>query len=120
MPPLDEAWQIQKKMEKVGFDWPDINGVLAKVQEELTELQDALQNNEGVEQELGDLLFSVINVTRYIDLHPSVALHKTNKKIRRRFNEVVRLATEAGIAVEKKSADALNELWDQIKEEEHL
>jgi uncharacterized protein YabN with tetrapyrrole methylase and pyrophosphatase domain len=115
LPKLEEAWEIQKKMRKVGFDWPDIEGVLAKVDEEHKELLEAIENIDHdplhVEEELGDLLFAIVNLARYLKISPSVALHKSNKKVRMRFNK---------LPLSWENVDVLNDIWEEIKSEEKI
>lgn len=122
LPQLEEAWEIQKHMRKVGFDWPDIGGVVEKVHEELEELEQAIAEEPRdiahIEEELGDVLFAVVNLARYLKLSPSVALHRSNKKIRQRFNRLAALARQEHIALDAEHVDRLNGLWDRIKAEE--
>lgn len=122
LPKLEEAWEIQKHMRKVGFDWPDIDGVLAKVDEEHGELIEAMKDRENnfdhIEEELGDLLFAIVNLARYLKISPSVALHKSNRKVRERFNKVAKRGAERDIPLAKSHVDALNDLWEEIKSEE--
>lgn len=122
LPKLEESWEIQKKMRKVGFDWPDIQGVIAKVSEEHQELLEAIEHRESdpahVEEELGDLLFSIVNLARYLKINPSVALHRSNRKVRERFNTVVRIGTERHIPITKEHVDELNDIWEEIKAEQ--
>ncbi len=83
LPPLDRAWKLQKKAAKAGFDWPTLEGVVGKINEELGEVMEAVGNtakSNNVEEELGDLLFSVVNLCRYLKVEPSVALRRTNSK----------------------------------------
>lgn len=123
LPKLEESWEIQKLMRKVGFDWPDITGVLDKVAEEHRELVEAVEqeqrNRDHLEEELGDLLFSIVNVARHLKLSPSIALHKCNKKVRNRFNEVVKRSEKQGIPLDAEHADALNKIWNEVKIEDH-
>ncbi|MDR0656926.1 MAG: nucleoside triphosphate pyrophosphohydrolase, partial [Treponema sp.] len=96
LPPLDRAWKLQKKAAKAGFDWPDIRGVSAKIEEELEEVLSAAEKNTAgtpssraaLEEELGDLLFSAVNLCRYLGVEPSVALQRTNLKFTGRFKHV--------------------------------
>lgn len=122
LPKLEEAWEIQKKMRKVGFDWPDIQGVLAKVDEEHKELIEAIENIDHdplhVEEELGDLLFAIVNLARYLKISPSVALHKSNKKVRSRFNKLAKRGSDRQIPLSWENVDALNNIWEEIKSEE--
>jgi len=124
LPKLEEAWEIQKKMRKVGFDWPDIEGVLDKVEEERLELVEAIGNREQdpshVEDELGDLLFAIVNLARYLKISPSVALHKSNMKVKRRFNTLAKRGNERDIPLSWEYVDTLNEIWEEIKSEEKL
>jgi len=119
LPQLEEAWEIQKHMRKVGFDWPDIGGVVEKVHEELEELEQAIAEEPRdiahIEEELGDVLFAVVNLARYLKLSPSVALHRSNKKVRQRFNRLAALARQEHIALDAEHVDQLNGLWDRIK-----
>jgi len=122
LPKLEEAWEIQKKMRKVGFDWPDIRGVMDKVGEEHRELLEAIEHlgedPAHVEEELGDLLFSIVNLARFLKINPSVALHRSNRKVRQRFNEVVRIGNERSIPITKDHVDELNDLWEETKAKE--
>lgn len=119
LPKLEEAWEIQKKMRKVGFDWPDIDGVIAKVAEEHQELLEAIEHKDTnfahVEEELGDLLFAIVNLSRYLKINPSVALHRSNRKVRQRFNELTRIGGQRGIPLDVDHVDELNEIWEEIK-----
>ncbi|MDD3670858.1 MAG: MazG nucleotide pyrophosphohydrolase domain-containing protein, partial [Sphaerochaetaceae bacterium] len=119
LPKLEEAGEIQKNMRKVGFDRPDIDGVIAKVEEEHQELVDAIanreQNADHVEEELGDLLFAVVNLARYLKINPSVALHRSNQKIRDRFNKLAKIGAERNIPLSWEHVDELNEIWEEIK-----
>jgi len=121
LPQLEEAWEIQKLMRKVGFDWPDVQGVLAKVGEELAELNEAIvhieDDKQHVEEELGDMLFAIVNLARYVKISPSVALHKANRKIMDRFNEVVSRSSERDIELIPTNVDTLNAIWNEIKSE---
>ncbi|WP_422480626.1 nucleoside triphosphate pyrophosphohydrolase [Pleomorphochaeta sp. DL1XJH-081] len=124
LPKLEEAWEIQKKMRKVGFDWPDIEGVLAKVDEEHKELLEAIENIDHdplhVEEELGDLLFAIVNLARYLKISPSVALHKSNKKVRTRFNKLAKRGSDRHIPLSWENVDVLNDIWEEIKSEEKI
>ncbi len=122
LPKLEEAWEIQKKMRKVGFDWPNIDGVLDKVDEEHQELLEAIANREAdpshVEEELGDLLFAIVNLARYLKISPSVALHRSNKKVRERFNKLARIGAQRDIPLSWEHVDKLNDIWEEIKLDE--
>ena len=112
MPALVEAQQISSKAAAVGFDWPDIAGVLAKLDEEIRELEHARQGNSAaqVEAELGDLLFVLVNLARHLKVDPEQALRKTNAKFRRRFGYVEQRASMPGSTLEQMEA-----LWQEAK-----
>ena len=115
LPALIYAEKIQKKARKVGFDWPDASGALAKVREETGELEQAMESGKGVEEELGDLLFAVVNVARFADVDPEKALADAAHKFAARF---ARLEQMAGDKLSGMSLAQMDELWDQVKEEE--
>jgi MazG family protein len=123
LPPLEMANEIQKKIQKVGFDWPEKQGVIDKIQEELGEVieADSASNRcqSDVELEIGDLLFSVVNYARYLHISPSVALHRSNEKMQRRFNALSTLCKEREIALNKDNFRIMDSLWDEIKATEN-
>jgi tetrapyrrole methylase family protein/MazG family protein len=133
MPPLERAYKLQKKAAKVGFDWPDADGVWAKVHEELDEAKRAFvaRSSGGgsaepdaeleaeLEKELGDLLFSVVNICRYVGVDPAVALHGTNGKFVQRFRHVERRMRETGHAMEKGKLDIMDTFWNEAKKAEN-
>ncbi len=122
LPPLEMANEIQKKIRKVGFDWPESRGVFDKVQEELEEVATAYKNpedkQEDLEMELGDLLFAAVNLCRYLGYNPSLALHRSNQKMRRRFNALYQRASAEGIVLSRENLAYMDRLWETIKEEE--
>jgi tetrapyrrole methylase family protein/MazG family protein len=111
LPPLDRAWKLQKKAAKAGFDWPNVEGVIAKVREELDEVIAA----DDVEDELGDLLFSVVNLCRYLKVEPSVALHRTNGKFIHRFKHVEKKMRETGQEMKQENLGAMDQYWNEAK-----
>ncbi|AEC01844.1 nucleoside triphosphate pyrophosphohydrolase [Parasphaerochaeta coccoides] len=119
LPPLERAYEIQKKMKKVGFEWPDVQGVLNKVCEELDELVDATNtlepNQERIEEEAGDLLFAVVNLVRFLGFNPAQTLHGANQKLAGRFEAVARLAVERNIPLDKEHMSEMDELWEEVK-----
>jgi tetrapyrrole methylase family protein/MazG family protein len=139
LPPLDRAWKLQKKAAGAGFDWPDLDGVFGKLEEELAEVKGALRQspeasphgihpggiyphgNAGekarrVEEELGDLLFSAVNLCRFLKVEPSVALQRTNAKFVRRFKYVEREMKKAGIEMMPENLSAMDRYWEDAKE----
>ena len=128
LPALHRAFRLQDRAAGVGFDWPDASGPAAKVQEELEEVRaevaaGAHAAGHGVpdamlEEELGDLLFSVVNLCRKLGVHPSLALDKANVKFATRFQGVERLAKARGLDVRTAGLEALDGLWEEVKESE--
>ena len=116
-PSLSYAYHVQRKAAKVGFDWPDVDGALPKIAEEAAELAAAIESGERshIDDELGDLLFAVVNVARHLDIEPEAALRVATHKFRRRFEGVERLAAERGIAIGETDLAGLDALWDEIK-----
>ncbi len=113
-PALLRAQKLQKRAARTGFDWPDTKGVLAKVAEEMQELVEA-ENAEEREEEMGDLLFVMVNLCRHMDMDAETALKKANAKFERRFRA---METDAGIEFEKLSLDEKEVLWNKIKVQE--
>jgi tetrapyrrole methylase family protein / MazG family protein len=120
LPSLAYAHKVQKKAAKVGFDWPDVTGALPKIAEEADELVAAADHGdaEATTDELGDLLFAVVNVARHLRVDPESALRAASNKFRRRFESVERLATERGIDIHASGLDDLDALWDEVKQTE--
>lgn len=114
LPALSKAQKIQKKASKVGFDWNEIGKVLDKVYEELEELKVEInrKDKEKISDELGDVLFSIVNVARFLDVDATEALEKTIKKFDRRFRYV-----EKKCDVEKTSLEELEKYWQEAKKE---
>jgi uncharacterized protein YabN with tetrapyrrole methylase and pyrophosphatase domain len=108
--PLSGAYRLQQRAARVGFDWPDARGPLAKVREEIAELE-----REPIEGELGDLLFAVVNLARKLGIDPDHALARANDKFRRRFEALERLAASRGLDLGRASLEALDELWEEVK-----
>jgi len=118
MPAMLEAGKLGSRAAKTGFDWPDEAGLFEKLQEEIGELKDALgsqQTASAVEEELGDLLFTVVNLARHLKVDPESALRGTNAKFRRRFR-AMESAAGGSDALASLSLDQLEELWQRAKE----
>ena len=119
LPPLERSFKLQKKASKVGFDWDDSAGVKKKVVEELQELIDAIESEsetgEKEEEELGDILFSLVNLSRFLDIDPAVALHKTNQKFVSRFRYIEDRMREDGMELSKEHFDTMDRLWEEAK-----
>ena len=120
LPPLEEAYEIQKKLKKVGFDWPDADGVVAKIKEELRETEEAIEENDidHIEEEIGDLLFSIVNLARFLKIRPNTAMMRANRKVRSRFQSLFDICHERGIPLDKEHVEEMNDVWDEIKASE--
>ncbi|MDD4715563.1 MAG: nucleoside triphosphate pyrophosphohydrolase [Oscillospiraceae bacterium] len=115
LPALWRAEKIQNKAKKAGFDWPDISDALDKLSEELSELKSAVQNGENMEEELGDLIFSAVNVARFLRADPEEALNHASDKFIFRFQQMERIATKRGLSFASMSLDEMDVLWEQAK-----
>jgi tetrapyrrole methylase family protein/MazG family protein len=117
MPALMRSVKVQDKAAKVGFDWENIQGAIDKVNEELEELLEANKTNdtEKVSEELGDLLFAVVNVSRFLKIHPELALGKTVEKFIQRFGYIEEMAAKNGNILEKMSLNEMDLLWNEAK-----
>ncbi len=118
--PLTKAHRMQERVAGVGFDWADHQGAWDKVAEELEEVREALEAGEeaALEEELGDLLFAVVNLVRLAGKHPVTALDRANRKFHRRFEALERLALERGVELPTASLERLDELWEEVKRAE--
>lgn len=121
LPALIKADRIQEKAANVGFDWEKREDVWAKVQEEVGEVSREIEaaDQNRLEEEFGDLLFSVVNAARLYGVNPENALEKTNRKFIRRFNYVEQAAREAGRNLKEMTLAEMDELWRRAKETEH-
>ena len=125
LPSLHRAFRLQDRASGVGFDWPDAEGPAGKVEEELAEVRAEARRaspppgtgvpDERLEEELGDLLFSVVNLCRKLGVHPALALDKANTKFATRFQGVERLAKSRGIDLTSAGLAALDSMWDEVK-----
>lgn len=117
LPALIRAKKIQKKAKKVGFDWDDISGAFEKVKEELNEVMDVYKSEKMVriKEEIGDLLFSCVNVSRFLEIDPEEALNLTTDKFIRRFSYIENKAKEMNSNLEEMSLSDMDKLWDEAK-----
>lgn len=118
LPGLIRAEKLQKKAAKVGFDWENAQGALEKVEEELDEVKRAVAGDGDPEEEIGDLLFAVVNVARHLKVDPERAMEKTCNKFVRRFAEMERQAQQENKALSDLSLTELDTLWNRSKEKE--
>jgi len=135
LPPLLKAYRLQERAASVGFDWPDASGPVAKVREELAEVEAELAQpattsagpgssdpntpapkaSDAMAQEIGDLLFAVVNLARKVGVDPGTALDRANRKFQDRFEAIERLAEARGLEIDRAGLDALDRLWDEVK-----
>ncbi len=122
LPELLLAYRLQEKAAGVGFDWPDTVGPLQKVHEELAEVEVELTlgatAHEALTDELGDLLFAVVNLARKAGVQPGAALDRANQKFLRRFESIESIAAERGVVLGKASLEELDVIWEEVKREE--
>lgn len=120
LPAMVKALRMQEKAKQVGFEWENTEQVKAKVEEELTELQEAIEikNKCEVENEFGDVLFSMINYARFLGIDPENALAKTNQKFKRRFEEMEYRLTSSGNLLSDFSLEQMDNVWNDIKQNE--
>ena len=118
LPALMRADKVQGKAKKVGFDWPDVSGALDKLGEETAELKEAIASGsrEDISMELGDLLFSAVNVSRFVDCDAEEALTASTDKFIARFQKLEALAAARGLDLETASLAEMDALWDEIKQ----
>lgn len=123
LPALTRANKIQKRAAESGFDWDDISGAFDKVKEEYREVISCCQDeNKGaarLKEEVGDLLFSVVNISRFLGIDPEDALNYTNNKFIRRFSHIEKTALACGRELEEMSLSEMDELWNEAKKLEH-
>jgi nucleoside triphosphate diphosphatase len=130
LPALHRAHRLQDRAAGVGFDWPDVEGPAAKIQEELGEVREQLEGRPAIppggapvldpdhallEAELGDLLFACVNLCRKAGVHASLALDRANAKFESRFKKIEAMARERGISMNEAGLDQLDSLWDEAK-----
>lgn len=120
LPAMIKAYRIQDKVRGVGFDWTEKDQVWDKIKEEYNELMVEIKNNEEekIEQEFGDLLFSVINAARLYDVNPENALEKTNKKFINRFNYLESKTISQGRDLKDMSLEEMDKIWEEAKKNE--
>ena len=117
LPSLLKAHRLSQRAAGLGFDWPDIQGVLEKVREELAELEEAIEGGDrsAAQEELGDLLFALVNLGRFLGIHAENALRSANQKFLDRFQHILAACRRKGLAPESLSLEALEALWVEAK-----
>ncbi len=121
LPALMRAQRVQSRAARQGFDWPNAEGALDKVEEEFAELRQAQsdQSTEAIEDEFGDLLFSVVNTARFLQINPEDALRRSVDKFERRFRAIESELNKSNRSMRDTALSELDELWDEIKRREH-
>ena len=116
-PALLEGLKVSKKAAKVGFDWENTEQIFEKLNEEVAELKEAIETRDAdeVSEEIGDLLFVVVNLARKLDIEPETALKKTNRKFRTRFKFIETELKRNGRRLEQASLDEMDALWNETK-----
>ena len=112
--PLTKSYKIQKVAAEVGFDWPDINGAVLKIHEELEELLNEYENydHDKIEEELGDLFFAIVNFSRFLKINPDVALNRTVNKFIKRFKYI---EDNSSKSLEDMTLEDMDKLWEESK-----
>lgn len=120
LPALMKAVKVQAKASRVGFDWPDVNGPLQKVREEIDELEEArkLGDRAAMFEEIGDILFAIVNVARFLKVDPEMALGKTVDKFISRFKHIESRADEVNRRIEDMTLEEMDALWEEAKSPE--
>ncbi|WP_291911420.1 nucleoside triphosphate pyrophosphohydrolase [Chitinophaga sp. CB10] len=120
LPALVKAMRIQEKAKQTGFEWENNGQVMDKIKEELSELEEAIQtaNQDHIEAEFGDVMFSLVNYARFLNVDAENALERTNKKFQRRFQEMETLALQQGRQLNDMSLTEMDALWNEIKAQE--
>jgi MazG family protein len=123
LPAIHEAHQISSRAARVGFDWPDIEGIFDKLQEEVGELKDVIagqaddKRRERLEDEIGDILFVIVNISRYLKIDSESALKRANRKFKSRFQYMERELAQEGKTLDQTSPEEMETLWQKAKSE---
>ena len=121
LPAIHEAHQISARAARVGFDWPDVDGIFEKLQEEVRELKEVISSGrdedkrDRLEDEIGDLLFVIVNIARYLKIDSESALKRANRKFKTRFQYMEKQLAEQGKSLEQSSLDEMEALWQKAK-----
>lgn len=120
MPALSRAYKLQKRCANVGFDWPDVAGAWDKVKEEIDEVEELPTDSPKLEEELGDLMFALVNVVRKHKLEPETVLRKANMKFEQRFRAVEAALQQDGKAPQQSDLAEMDALWEQVKRRQQV
>jgi len=122
LPALLEGLQLTRKASRIGFDWQNVDGIFDKLGEETSELRHALDNKESaprIESEVGDILFVAVNLARFLNVDPEIAMKKASSKFSLRFHEMERLARHQGTTLAEIPRPEMESLWEQSKLQDH-
>jgi len=116
-PSIQKSIKMQERVRKVGFDWSNMNDCLEKVNEEIDEFKESISTGEraGIEHEMGDVFFALINLSRFLDINPDEALRKANSRFHKRFSYIESQLLSKGITSEEASLEEMEELWNEAK-----
>jgi MazG family protein len=126
LPAIHEAHQISSRAARVGFDWPDIEGIFEKLQEEVRELKDVIAEDpdnprrDRLEDEIGDMLFVMVNIARYLKIDSESALKRANRKFKQRFQYMESELARQGKTIEETNLDEMEKLWQRAKSEKTI
>jgi MazG family protein len=114
---LSLAYRLTEKASGVGFDWPDVKGILKKLDEEMKEFREALslQKRHRIREEIGDLLFVIVNIARFLEIDPEAALRRTTEKFTSRFHYIERSLQKKGKTVRESNLLEMDRLWEEAK-----
>jgi len=117
LPSLSLAYRLTQKASRVGFDWPDLKGILKKLDEEMKELREtlSLQERNRIREEIGDLLFVIVNIARFLKIDPEAALRRTIKKFTSRFTYIERALQRKGKTLQESNLLEMDRLWEEAK-----
>ncbi len=118
LPSLERSRKLQKRAARVGFDWKEIQPVIAKLKEEIEEYEEAIENSDAnaLQHELGDILFGAVNLARHTGVEPEIALREANQRFENRFKWIENSLQSAGKNIEEVSLELMDELWSQAKD----
>ena len=120
LPGLLRSRRIQERAASVGFDWKEVDTIISKVEEELNEVRHSIDENDKdqIELELGDLLFSVVNLSRFYNIDPENALKRSTNKFINRFNKIEKIISESGKSMENSDLETMDKIWNEVKIDE--
>jgi MazG family protein len=122
LPAMVKAFRMQEKAKKVGFEWENKEDVWKKVEEEVSELHEVVESGDAsrIEDEFGDVLFSLVNYARFIKVDPELALERTNIKFRKRFMMMEKIALSRNRPLNELTLDEMDEIWNEVKKQTYL